>query len=153
MTYVDRIVPVLCLVSLSAGCSGSNTPATAKVAGLVTYRGSPVDAATVIFAPAAGGRPATAITDAQGRYELSTFGEKDGAVPGAYNATVIKTVIEGTVPKLTNDEIYELQRQGKPVPVAKTKSVLPDKYGTANTSDLNVTVKPGDNDIPLTLND
>ncbi|OYV86570.1 MAG: hypothetical protein B7Z73_11525, partial [Planctomycetia bacterium 21-64-5] len=110
-------VAIVSLGSLLAlGCSGQKGPATAKVSGLVTYKGQPVDGATVVFAPPAGGRPGTATTDAQGRYELSTYGDRDGALPGDYKVTVQKTKTEGEVPDLPYEQISEMQARGESIP-------------------------------------
>lgn len=136
-----------------AGCSGAKSPATAKVTGVVTYKGSPVEGATVIFAPSAGGKPATAITDAEGHYALSTFGAKDGAVPGDYKVTVTKTTTEGTAPELSYEKLNELSLRGEQPPGPVVKHVLPAKYASETTSGLDKTVKSGSNDFPLDLTD
>ena len=142
-----------CLL-LALGCSAQKGPATAKVSGVVTYKGQPVDGATVVFAPPAGGRPGTATTDAQGRYELSSYGEKDGAVPGDYKVTVQKTKTEGAEPNLTYEQMNEMQSRGEDIPGPVSINLLPEKYLSAATTDLNATVKPGtQNDIPLELKD
>lgn len=147
---LGSIVIVCCLL----GCSGAKGPATAKVSGVVKYNGAPVDGATVIFSPIAGGRPATGITDAQGHYDLSTFGDKDGAVPGEFKVTVQKTKTEGETPtNLTYEQINEMQVRGEQVPGPVTKNLLPEKYLSPISTDLNASVKSGTNDVPLELKD
>ena len=145
-------LPLLVSSLLVAGCSGSKGPATSPVSGTVTYKSAPVDGATVVFAPPAGGRPATGITDAQGRYELF-LGDKKGAAPGDYKVTVTKTVTEGQGPELTYEQMSEMQARGETPPGPVTKNVLPEKYSSITTTDLNFTVKAGSNDIPLELKD
>lgn len=147
-----RLAPFLSLVLL-AGCSGEKAPATSPVKGTVTYNGASVEGATVVFAPTATGKPATAVTDAGGHYELSTFGSKDGAPPGEYSVTVTKTTTEGAESTLTPEQMNELALQGKPLPGPTTKQLLPQKYSQAATTDLHFTVKAGANDIPLELRD
>jgi hypothetical protein len=147
-----QLVPLLAVV-LPAGCSGAKTPATSTVKGTVTYNGAPVDGATVVFAPTSTGKPATAVTDSSGHYELSTFGSKDGASPGDYTVTVTKTATEGAESNLTPEQMNELALQGKPLPGPTTKQLLPQKYAQAATSDLHFTVKAGANDIPIELKD
>jgi hypothetical protein len=146
-----RALPLL-ISCLLAGCSGSKGPATSPVTGTVTYKGQAVDGATVVFTPTSG-RPATAITDAQGKYQLTTFAEKDGAVPGDYKVTVSKTVTEGKMPDLTQEQIGEMQMKGEPIPGPVSKNVLPEKYSNGATTDLSFTVKSGANDIPIELKD
>jgi hypothetical protein len=148
LVFVACIAPVV-----TTGCSGSKGPATAKVSGLVTYKGSPVEDATVVFAPAAGGRASTAVTDAQGRYELSTFGTKDGAPPGEFKVSVTKTKTEGEAPNLTQEQVNEMMQRGETVPGPVTTNLLPEKYTSPDTSGLSKTVKNGENDLPLELTD
>lgn len=146
---IGALASLICI----AGCSGSKGPATSPVTGTVTYNGLPVESATVVFAPPSGGRPATAISDAQGKYALSTFGNQDGAIPGEYKVSVTKTVTEGQAPELTYEQMNELQTRGEPIPSAVTKNVLPEKYASIATTDLSFTVKSGANDILLELKD
>ena len=140
------------LVSL-LGCSGSKGPATAKVSGVVKYNGAPVEGATIVFSPVAGGRPGTAVSDSQGHYDLSTYGDKDGAVPGEYKVTVEKSKTEGEAPNLTYEQINDMQMRGEPIPGPVTKNLLPEKYISPATTELTATVKSGTNDVPLELKD
>lgn len=64
-----------------------------------------------------------------------------------------KTKTEGEEPNLTYEQFNELQDRGEPIPGPVTKSLLPEKYLSPDTSDLSVTVKPGSNEIPLDLKD
>jgi len=48
----------------------------------------PVAGAAVAFSPLAGGRRATGVTDAEGRFRLTTFRPGDGAVLGEHVASV-----------------------------------------------------------------
>jgi hypothetical protein len=78
------------LLVAGSGCGGSGKPV--KTEGLVTLDGKPVDGATVTFHPAAEqGRSATGLTGVDGVFQLQTFAEADGALPGEYKVTVIKT--------------------------------------------------------------
>ena len=147
-----QVASLALLVSL-LGCSGSKGPATAKVSGVVKYNGAPVDGATIVFSPVAGGRPATAVSDSQGHYDLSTYGDKDGAVPGDYKVTVEKSKTEGEAPNLTYEQINEMQMRGEPIPGQVTKNLLPEKYISPATTELTVNVKSGTNDVPLDLKD
>jgi hypothetical protein len=60
------------------------------VNGSVTLDGKPLSGATVTFMPvdATSGRMAGGITDDDGQFQLTTFDEGDGALPGEYKATV-----------------------------------------------------------------
>lgn len=80
---------------LATGCSQGDFP-TAKVSGVVTCEGTPVAKAMVYFEPltageqtgATVGKQGFAFTDDAGRYELSTYGDKDGAVVGKHRVRV-----------------------------------------------------------------
>jgi hypothetical protein len=141
------------VLSLVAGCSAREGSATAPVTGAVTYQNAPVEGATVVFAPTAGGKPATGVTDAQGRYVLSTFAVKDGAVPGEYKVSVTKTQMEG--PTMSDEERNRFLQEhpGAIPPAPVSKNLLPARYLSPQSSDLTVTVTNGDNDIPLALKD
>lgn len=138
------------LLLVAAGCSGSNHPATSPVSGIVTYHDAPVEGALVIFAPQAGGQTATATTDAEGKFALSTFGEKDGAVPGSYKVTVAKTAKDETPPKTEaqlNEEYLQQMKTGRPpAPPQPPKNLLPVKYLSVQTTTLSATVNEGTND-------
>lgn len=69
------------LLVLVAGC-GSGGPDIAGVRGKVTMDGKPLADATVVFIPKAGGRPAAAMTDAEGMYELNFSAGRKGTIPG-----------------------------------------------------------------------
>jgi hypothetical protein len=77
------------------GCGGPNDPV--KVKGVVTFDGVPVAGATVSFLPEReDGRPANAMTEADGSFTLTTFKKGDGALRGAYRVVVTK--LESKVP-------------------------------------------------------
>lgn len=86
--------PVLVLLTLTVGC-GPDRPGTIPVSGRVTLEGKPVAGAAVTFAPADGRRPATGLTDAEGRFTLATFADGDGALPGEHRVTVTKKEVIG----------------------------------------------------------
>jgi len=133
---------------LSVGCGQRNPLGTVPVSGTVTYNGQPVEAATVSFIPDGDGRPATAITAADGSYNLATLNWQ-GAVPGAYTAVVRKTdmALASTQP-VTMEDALKLNNRPPPAP----KELLPAKYADASRSPLKVEVKKGQKnaiDLPL----
>ena len=122
------------------GCKpGVNRPATAPVSGTVTLGGAPVAGATVSFQAVDGGRSSVAITDASGRYELTTFVRGDGAVPGDYKVAVSKMTQD--VVESAPGERYEPPSG----PIPEPKNQLPAKYANADKSGLKVTVTTGSN--------
>ena len=75
----------LCALVLLLGCGSSNTQATT---GTVTLDGEPLPDSEIIFTPEGGGRPAVAMTDASGNFELIYTVGQEGAPPGKYVARV-----------------------------------------------------------------
>jgi hypothetical protein len=125
--------------ALLAGC-GNRNPATYAVTGTITYRGKPVDNAGVMFMPN-NGRPASAITDAQGRFTLRTFKDSDGAIEGENVVCVSKSVPASG--DNTKDPMFK-----RMIPL------LPERYTTPVTSPLKVTVNAkGPNDFNIELAD
>jgi hypothetical protein len=126
---------LLLATGLLVGCSGSNS---ATVSGTVTLDNQPLPGANVSFYPAdEKNAPAYGQTDAQGRYSLST-GADTGLAPGQYIAVVVATKEPPQPYDATGAEI-------PPIPIT------PAKYGDATKSDLRIEVKPGKNDLPLSL--
>ncbi|MCA9188574.1 MAG: carboxypeptidase-like regulatory domain-containing protein [Pirellulaceae bacterium] len=121
---------VACLLVLT-GC-GDGRPRRVHVSGVVTFEGTPVEGAHVMFTPT-GARPASARTDADGRFELRTFDENDGAVIGTHLVTIAKK-------KFGQD------------PYAAAGSALPERYGRTDTSGLSAEVTAdGPNDFRFDL--
>jgi hypothetical protein len=123
-------------------------PATSPVSGSVSYKGSPVDGATVVFTPLAGGHPATATTDSQGKFRLSTYAEFDGAVAGDYRVTVTK-IKDESAPKSEaqlHEEAEQQAKTGKPLPAPVVKYLVPQMYMSVEKTPLKFTVKPGQNE-------
>lgn len=124
------VVLVACL-----GCGRSGTVPTAEVTGTVTYKESPVDKAVVTFFPKQG-RPATGLTDAQGRFTLSTFKAGDGAVLGKHAVTISDPwpVKPPPLPERPGVNPYQ-----------EPKPRFPAKYADPNASPFAATVEEGKN--------
>src|SRR5438445_102587 len=76
----------LALVLGVTGCGGSKP---VKVKGTVTFDGKPLPHSQIKFLPIAEkGREANGVTDADGTFQLETFSNGDGALPGDYKVTV-----------------------------------------------------------------
>jgi len=145
---------------LSLGCpqQGSDQPATYVATGTVTQGGSPLEGATVTFVPTASGNSATGITDASGKFTLTTFASGDGAVPGQYGVKIVKYEGGGTdaaagaggaAPgEMPADYGGAVEEES-----SEPANLLPEKYADPNTSGLtaSVTDDPSQNvfDFPL----
>ena len=77
-----------------SGCSGIEEFPLAKTSGTVTCDGKPVAKAIVFFEPlpnassAVVGKQGYALTDDNGKFVVSTYGENDGAVVGTHKVRV-----------------------------------------------------------------
>jgi hypothetical protein len=142
---------------LMAGCGGPaadpNRPQTVAVSGTVTYKGSPVEGATVTFlSDSREGKGAVGKTDASGRFTLMTFAPGDGAVPGTYKVTVRKTETQGGV--VSEEEANKYLERGQNPPAPTVKDLLPEKYNSPQTSGLTAEVaQGGENDFKFELTD
>lgn len=125
---------------LLAGC-GSNLPSVQvfPVTGVVQHDGKPIAEASVVFHPdvplPAGIHHPLAMTDAEGRFALTTLKPGDGAPVGDYRITV-----ELRAKRMAGEELV---RDGA--------HLLPEKYAHPKTTPLRFTVKPEANEVPAIL--
>lgn len=145
-------------VLLWQGCGGGaapdNRPKRTPASGTVTYNGSPVAGATVTLRPTAmEGSGAAGMTDANGKFTLSTFESNDGALPGEYIVLVTKIKVDTPQAAVSEDDpAYSGAPEVTTPP--KEQNELPAKYEKENTSDLRATI--GDspvNDLKFDLVD
>ena len=139
-----------CLVAFFGGC-GETGPDLCPVTGTVIYQGGPVEDAVVAFRGEAATKLATGRTDAEGRFELTTFEDGDGAVAGKHQVTVSKFVVEGpgTSGPVSMDEAAE-----NPQPQAESRNFLPAKYADPARPLIELTVsEDGPNDFTIELSD
>ncbi len=167
-----RLTLVCAALALFAGCGSSNPP-TAQVTGTVTLDGDPVEGATVLFLPDDTTlKAATASTQADGTYALTTFEAGDGAMPGSYKVKVHKYDLpEGGMnpygESQTADEIQPMTQEEELAAMEaaysaadakpdqkeeKAKNELPAKYADVATSGLSyqVPAEGGSYNIDLT---
>ncbi len=119
---------ILLAAGAIAGC-GPKLPPRVPVEGSVTLDGQPVAGASITFTPVEKGPAASAASDENGRFTLSTFKQGDGAVPGQHRITVVQ--VETTGPP--EDE----QGEGEE---GETVFGVPRKYAHPETSGLEVEV-------------
>ena len=146
----SAVAAAACLALWSTGCWSSQDkwekarPETAEVAGVVLHDGAPVSDAIVTFRPDGGTHSAYDRTDENGRFQLTTFEDGDGAVPGQYRVTVSKVVVDYE-PNPKNPEVL-------PPLYHAEQSVLPSEYAEADTSGLTATVpEDGTDEIEFSL--
>jgi hypothetical protein len=132
------------------GCDGKAR--LTKVKGIVTLDGTPVENANVTFMPvdASVGKQATAVTGADGSFQLTTSQSNDGAVAGEYK--VLVQYEEGyEVPAARNvkeamEGAGKMRQQKKKPP----KYVVPSIYSDPNKTPLRQKVPP-DGTVKLEL--
>lgn len=133
------------LLAGGTGCTGSSDkykqdrPAVVPAEGVITYKGQPVEGATVVFIPTTGSHAASAYTDSSGRFSMAAFPPDPGVVPGSYRVTVTKLNVSGggggSPTGFVHDDGFR-----PPVPAG---SLVPAKYSDANMSDLTAEVPEG----------
>jgi hypothetical protein len=135
---VRRLV-VVGLLGLSAagpaGC-GSDRPKTAVVKGKVTFNGKPVPHGTVLFVPVTPGTSATGEIGPDGTYSLTTFKKGDGALLGKHKVVVVAMDEKPGAP---------------PVEGYLPPPIVPDKYSSPGTTDLEAEVREGENKMDFDL--
>ena len=149
---------LLCLNLLfSTGCEkAGRIQGLAPAKGVVLYKGTPVEGASLTFIPDHAGpsteqRPATAVSDASGCFTMMTLQPNDGVFPGKYTVVITKDIPERVY---TNEEMQEFFRQGQPTPIPKSNNELPKQYSSPQTSPLNVDInQKGDKLLKFELDD
>lgn len=171
-------IPAVCL-AVATSCSRGVSVKTIPVTGTVIYNGAPLGGATVTFVNVdPDGRSATGITEADGKFKLTTLvtpgRNQNGAVEGEYVATVFKTgantMVGATQPGLKSEDMKNMspeemqkfagrERQAPPnkgrdmAEPEKPKSLVPEKYNDQKTSGLSCTVSEANHDFTLELKD
>lgn len=119
------------LLSAIIGCGGSDLPELGQVTGVITLDGQPLPEAMVRYQPATG-RQSSAMTDAQGRYELLFLKGANGALLGKHTVSITITSAGDA------DQ-----------PSAQPEVTLPANYNTEST--LTAEVEAGANVIDFEL--
>jgi hypothetical protein len=129
----------ICLLLSIPGCKREG-PEVVPVEGVITFSGGPWTKPGVLYflpekpAPGMPNRPATGNFDADGNITVSTFKKGDGLIPGKYKIGVehgdVVTAMDSPTP---------------------TKSIIPQRYRSAFSSGLTVTVEPGQRVVKLNL--
>ncbi|MEW4527641.1 MAG: carboxypeptidase regulatory-like domain-containing protein [Maioricimonas sp. JB045] len=150
-TGMRAAAAVAMLLSLAAaGCGGSSgdkwtegRPETIPVTGVVTLNGEPLADATISFEPQGGDHAAYGRTDEEGRFELTTFEDGDGAVAGGYVVSVRKSEVV-TTPNPQDPN-------GPPIK-SEQINYVPEKYTRSRTSGLDAIVSAeGENEFTFEL--
>ena len=145
MKTISTTALLAALFTSVVGCSGKKDegPARVKATGSVTYKGQPVEGASVVLAPEPPGQhPATAVTDSSGQFALGTNEAGDGAVPGKYKVGVSKNQVSSSAAPAMGENDYSPEGIK-----TTTKSLLPAKYGNPNKSGLTAEIRDGEDNV------
>jgi hypothetical protein len=104
-----------------------------KASGTVTYQGKPLEKALVTYHPQTGEYSPFDETDAEGKFELTTFDQGDGGPAGSYKVVVTKMEYELKPTPYDSPEEKSVARIPKPL--------LPAKYAKKETTDLTAEIK------------
>ena len=152
---VPRFMIVLLVVTLTAAtsCRRSDRPQMVPVTGTVYHNGKLLEGATVGFMGSVG-RPSSGITDALGRFRLSTWEEGDGAAIGQHVVTIVKAADPKFSPKKNPDGSYIFRSQAEQWAFYDREMLLPARYSSAMMTDLSATVtEEGPNDFTFKMTD
>ncbi|MCA9052898.1 MAG: carboxypeptidase regulatory-like domain-containing protein [Planctomycetaceae bacterium] len=126
----------LAAVLLAAGCGGGpEGPELYEAQGTVTMDGQPLPKANLIFKPSEG-PVATATTDAQGQFTLTT-GTSPGAVAGSHQVAITVSAEGPDRSQMTPDDLVAMSMEKEDKP---PESPIPVKYGDFMQSGLTATV-------------
>jgi hypothetical protein len=158
----NELIAVFSLIPcLLVGCGGTDRPALAPASGTVKLDGVAVEGASVTFFPAGGGRPASGVTDAKGRYSINTYQDAPGAIVGEHQVSVTKVSGPGAYASqkdapATSSESDADNSAGLLSEITVTESgesnepqivyEVPQKYMNPKDSGLQITVPPGGSD-------
>lgn len=133
----QRLGIALVLAASLSGCTKAKSPweIVHPASGILTFGGKPVYGAQVTLFPVDSSVPEsvrpTAVTEADGRFRLSTFADGDGAPKGEYKVSAIWHPV--------------VQSEGGAV---RGANQLPAKYARPDSSGLTVTVDEGGVSLP-----
>lgn len=139
------------LLCLSVGCGSDPGPVAKEepsvpASGMVTFKGKPLPEFQVVLMPIDGRRPATGVTDAEGKFVLGTNTPGDGAPAGLSKVGIVWAGPEQTGDAVDQSAIDDPSKMPKP-PV-----VIPMKYSNPETSELTAEVPAsGTSDLKFEL--
>lgn len=144
------------LMLVCLGCSQRGLDGLYPVKGTVTLNGKPLDGATISFISKGDGRPATAISKADGTFEVFTL-DSSGALPGNYRVVVVKE----EVPPETSAADAGFDASGQDLSMVqaaktgkqafKSNQLVPTKYTNPETTPLTFEVKSSSNNCELKI--
>ena len=150
---VGLIFAVLGISIVGCGDNKTHLSGLVPAKGNVTYNGSPLEGASVIFIPDDAATPqqrsAAGLTDSNGKFIVMTLQPDDGIFPGNYKVTVTKKMPDR---EITQEEHESRKSTGMVAP--KFIDTLPAKYAKVESTPLSITFeKKGNTAIVFELTD
>jgi hypothetical protein len=136
------------VVATTGGCRGKGRLHVSPVRGQVVYKGQGVPGTTIIFFPigdtveSVGKMRPFAYGQPDGRFEIKTYVEGDGAPPGKYRVSIIAPAggPGGSMKDRPADAPAIASGVGVPPAIAK-------KYANVDTAGIEVTIEEGENNL------
>jgi hypothetical protein len=145
--YCVLVLVFVCLI----GCAKSDPrkAGLVPVGGTITYNGSPLDNATIVFTPKDSSKQgAGGLSDASGKFKLTTISDQDGTYTGEYAVYVLK---EEQI-QISDEELLEYSRNGQTPP--QPKSLIPTQYSNPAEPIINISIPTGgDKNLLIELKD
>lgn len=149
--FIRFFVLTIFTVLAVSGCGGdSSLPKTAKVRGIVSYKGKPLSGGQISFIPEAGsesaksGQPASSQIGTDGSFSLTTFNTGDGALIGAHKVIVSKR---------SGDTTRNQPKADGTIDYTVPKAEIPTKYESVDKTPLKYTVEDKSNEFKIELVD
>ena len=143
MQLALALLGVVCLVTFVGCPAGDSGPATVPVKGTLTIDGQPAKDVIITFSPVDPKMPPASGPVTNGAFELRTGTQgKLGAVVGKYKVTLAQQVAAADA-----GAGYKSAKGAPP----KVEKSFPDKYASPTTSDKEVEVTAGANDIKIEI--
>ncbi len=136
MNILTRVIGLASL--FICGC-GSDALELAPVKGVVLLDEKPVEGASVMFKPIAGGRLASGLTNKNGEFTLTTTTPGDGAIVGDHQVTITLSKTLGKAPTVGEDG---LEAGNSDLAPQKVIWIVPERYSKLEESGLQETVPP-----------
>lgn len=136
---------IVALVAI-VGCSGNTGPSTVPVKGTLTIDGQPANNVTITLSPLDSQLPTVSGPVKSGEFQVFAGAQgKPGAAPGKY-----KVVLTQSAQATSLEDAKAMYSKGASGP-PKAKLSFPEKYTSASTSDKEVEIKSGSNDLKIDI--
>ncbi len=144
IAFILVLMGIAPLIGCSADDGTDDLPETVSAEGVLTLDGKPLEGASIVLSPSdTAGYAASAISGSNGKFRLQSFPMKEGAVPGAYQIAVTKSVESGGAGAWKPEDFGEdAAHAAESPPPSSMKNVLPVQYADPKTSGLSLTIPP-----------